>query len=119
MFESLSDRLSGIFDKLTGRGALAEQDVAAAMREVRRALLEADVALEVVKTFIDTVTLPDGFFGPKQCGNGRVESNERCEANAFCLVICGVDELCLQLGGAALPIPGTCTSDCMRCIRNE
>ena len=55
MFETLSDRLSGIFDKLTGRGALSEEDVDAAMREVRRALLEADVALEVVKTFIDKV----------------------------------------------------------------
>ncbi|RME95990.1 MAG: hypothetical protein D6773_17760, partial [Alphaproteobacteria bacterium] len=48
MFESLSERLSGIFDKLTGKGALSESDVAEAMREVRRALLEADVALEVV-----------------------------------------------------------------------
>jgi len=56
MFESLSDRLSGIFDKLTGRGALSEADVAAAMREVRRALLEADVALEVVKGFVEKVS---------------------------------------------------------------
>ncbi len=55
MFETLSDRLTGIFDKLTGRGALSEGDVAEAMREVRRALLEADVALEVVRGFIDTV----------------------------------------------------------------
>ena len=55
MFESLSDRLSGIFDKLTGRGALTESDVGEAMREVRRALLEADVALEVVREFIETV----------------------------------------------------------------
>ena len=55
MFETLSDRLSGIFDKLTGRGALSEEDVATAMREVRRALLEADVALEVVRGFIDEV----------------------------------------------------------------
>ena len=55
MFETLSDRLSGIFDKLTGRGALSEADVEAAMREVRRALLEADVALEVVRAFIDAV----------------------------------------------------------------
>ena len=55
MFETLSDRLSGIFDKLTGRGALSESDVTAAMREVRRALLEADVALEVVRGFIDVV----------------------------------------------------------------
>ncbi len=55
MFETLTDRLSGIFDKLTGRGALSEEDVAKAMREVRRALLEADVALDVVRTFIETV----------------------------------------------------------------
>ncbi len=55
MFETLSDRLSGIFDKLTGRGALSEADVDVAMREVRRALLEADVALEVVRGFIDKV----------------------------------------------------------------
>jgi signal recognition particle subunit SRP54 len=53
MFESLSEKLSGILDKLTGRGALSEEDVAAAMLEVRRALLEADVALEVVRSFID------------------------------------------------------------------
>ncbi len=53
MFESLSEKLSGILDKLTGRGALSEEDVGAAMREVRRALLEADVALEVVRSFVD------------------------------------------------------------------
>ena len=47
--------MSGIFDKLTGRGALSEADVDVAMREVRRALLEADVALEVVRSFIDKV----------------------------------------------------------------
>ena len=55
MFETLSDRLSGIFDKLTGRGALSDSDVAEAMREVRRALIEADVALEVVRTFTERV----------------------------------------------------------------
>ena len=55
MFESLSDRLSGIFDKLTRRGALTDSDVSEAMREVRRALLEADVALDVVRSFIDKV----------------------------------------------------------------
>jgi len=53
MFESLSEKLSGILDKLTGRGALSEEDVNAAMREVRRALIEADVALDVVRSFID------------------------------------------------------------------
>ncbi len=55
MFESLSDRLSGIFDGLTRRGALKEADVDAALREIRVALLEADVALPVVKDFIDGV----------------------------------------------------------------
>ena len=55
MFETLSERLSGILDKITGRGALSESDVDEALREVRRALLEADVALEVVRTFTDKV----------------------------------------------------------------
>ncbi len=55
MFESLSDRLSGVFEKLRGRGALEEKDVSAALREVRVALLEADVALPVAKEFIAKV----------------------------------------------------------------
>ncbi len=55
MFQTLQDRLSNVLDKLTGRGALSESDVNDAMREVRRALLEADVALDVVKDFIDKV----------------------------------------------------------------
>ncbi|MDE2619213.1 MAG: signal recognition particle protein [Sphingomonadales bacterium] len=56
MFDTLSDRLGGVFDKLRGRGALKEQDVRDAMREVRIALLEADVALPVARRFIDEVT---------------------------------------------------------------
>ena len=56
MFESLSDRLGGVFDKLRGRGALSEADVRSAMREVRVALLEADVALPVARDFVDQVT---------------------------------------------------------------
>lgn len=55
MFETLSDRLSGIFDKLTRRGALSDADVTAALREVRRALIEADVALPVARDFIGRV----------------------------------------------------------------
>jgi signal recognition particle subunit SRP54 len=55
MFEGLSEKLSGILDTLTRRGALTEEDVNAALREVRRALLEADVALEVVRSFTDKV----------------------------------------------------------------
>ena len=56
MFDALSDRLGNVFDRLRGRGALSEQDVREAMREVRIALLEADVALPVVRRFIDEVT---------------------------------------------------------------
>ena len=52
MFDSLSSKLGGIFDRLKGRGALSESDVSEAMREVRIALLEADVALPVVKDFV-------------------------------------------------------------------
>jgi signal recognition particle subunit SRP54 len=55
MFEGLSDRLSGILNSLTRRGTLSDEDVQAALREVRRALLEADVALEVVRSFTDRV----------------------------------------------------------------
>jgi len=55
MFDSLTDRLGGIFDQLKRRGALGEADVSAALREVRVALLEADVALPVVKDFIAQV----------------------------------------------------------------
>src|SRR5690606_14028738 len=56
MFDTLSDRLTGVFDRLRGRGALNEGDVREAMREVRVALLEADVALPVAREFIDKVT---------------------------------------------------------------
>jgi signal recognition particle subunit SRP54 len=56
MFEKLSDRLGGVFDRLRGRGALSEANIQEAMREVRVALLEADVALPVVRSFIDSIT---------------------------------------------------------------
>ncbi len=55
MFESLSDRLSGVFDRLTKQGALSEDDVKTALREVRVALLEADVSLPVARDFIKAV----------------------------------------------------------------
>ncbi len=55
MFDNLSEKLGGILDRLTGRGALSEADVDAAMREIRRALLEADVALDVVRSFTEKV----------------------------------------------------------------
>lgn len=55
MFENLSERLSGVFDRLTKQGALSEDDVRTALREVRVALLEADVSLPVARTFIKNV----------------------------------------------------------------
>src|SRR5947208_2421209 len=54
-FDTLSERLGAILDRLTKRGALSEADVNEAMREVRRALIEADVALDVVRSFTDKV----------------------------------------------------------------
>ena len=56
MFETLSDRLSGVFGKLTRQGALTDEDIATAMREVRTALLEADVSLPVARSFVQSVT---------------------------------------------------------------
>ena len=55
MFESLSDRLQGVFRSLRGEGRLTEETVEAALREIRMALLEADVNFKVVKAFIDRV----------------------------------------------------------------
>ncbi|SIS84267.1 signal recognition particle subunit FFH/SRP54 (srp54) [Roseivivax lentus] len=55
MFENLSDRLGGVFDRLTKQGALSEDDVRTALREVRVALLEADVSLPVARNFIKAV----------------------------------------------------------------
>ena len=55
MFDSLTTRLGDVFDRLRKRGALSEADVTAALREVRVALLEADVALPVVKDFVNAV----------------------------------------------------------------
>ena len=55
MFESLSDRLQGVFQRLGNRGRLTERDIDEAMREVRRALIEADVNLTVVKEFVAAV----------------------------------------------------------------
>ena len=55
MFENLSERLGGVFERLTKQGALSEADVQAAMREVRVALLEADVSLPVARSFIKAV----------------------------------------------------------------
>ena len=64
-----------------------------------------------------TVELPDDFFGSQTCGNLRVESSERCEADTFCFVLCGVDALCMiDLGVAPVPVAGVCADDCTRCV---
>ena len=55
-FESLSDKLQNIFKNLKGKGRLSEADVKAALKEVKMALLEADVSFKVVKQFINSVT---------------------------------------------------------------
>ena len=55
MFQSLSSKLTGIFSNLRKRGVLSEADIDSAMREIRVALLEADVALPVVKDFITSL----------------------------------------------------------------
>jgi len=55
MFDSLSGKMTGVFDRLRTRGALSEADVAEALREVRLAMLDSDVALPVVKTFVTRV----------------------------------------------------------------
>lgn len=55
MFENLSERLGGVFDRLTRQGALTDEDVATALREVRTALLEADVSLPVARDFVKRV----------------------------------------------------------------
>src|SRR3954471_14642964 len=55
MFETLSDRLESVFKSLRGKGRLTDADIDATAREIRIALLEADVALPVVKQFVDAV----------------------------------------------------------------
>ena len=54
-FESLSDKLQNVFKNLRGKGRLSEADVKAALKEVKMALLEADVSFKVVKQFVNSV----------------------------------------------------------------
>lgn len=94
MFDALTDRLGKVFDGLTGRGALSEKDVNDALREIRVALLEADVALPVVKKFIDDVR-------PQAVGEAVIKSIKPGQ-----LVVKIVhDELVRTLGGDEEPPP--------------
>jgi signal recognition particle subunit SRP54 len=92
MFDALTEKLSGVFDSLTGRGALSEKDVNEALREIRVALLEADVALSVVKKFIDDVK-------PKAVGEDVIRSIKPGQL----VVKIVYDELVEVLGGDAEP----------------
>ena len=76
MFDGLSEKLSGILDRLTRRGALSEADVDAALREVRRALLEADVALDVARGFTDKVQEARRRRRGDQVGHARPDGRE-------------------------------------------
>lgn len=94
MFDALTDKLGKVFDGLTGRGALSEKDVNEALREIRVALLEADVALPVVKKFIDDVR-------PKAVGENVIKSIKPGQ-----LVVKIVhDQLVETLGGDEEPPP--------------
>ena len=61
MFDNLTDRLGNVLNKLRGQGRLSEENIRETMREVRMALLEADVALPVVRTFIEEVNRCGGW----------------------------------------------------------
>ena len=66
MFDNLTDRLSNSFKALQGKSKLSESNIKDAIREVRRSLLEADVALEVIKVFIDTSASASHWFEGKR-----------------------------------------------------
>ena len=87
-FENLSDKLNNVFKKLRGKGRLSEQDVKEAMREVRLALLEADVSYKVVKDFVKTVT-------------ERASGAEVLEALSPAQMVIKIvnEELCALMGG--------------------
>src|SRR3984885_15430801 len=102
MFESLQSRLGGVFDKLRGRGALSEADVDAALGEVRTALVEADVALPVVKDFIDKVR-------PRAIGEGVIRSVTPGQqvvkiVHDVLVETLGAENAGLDLGSAPAPI---------------
>ncbi|MCX8033694.1 MAG: signal recognition particle protein [Thermodesulfovibrio sp.] len=93
MFEALSDKLESIFKKLKGKGILKEEDVDAALKEIRIALLEADVNFKVVKSFIDRVR-------QKAIGKEILESLSPAQQ----VIKIVYDELCELLGGSSSKI---------------
>ena len=102
MFESLQSRLGGVFDRLRGRGALSEADVEEALAEVRTALVEADVALPVIKDFIDRVR-------PRAIGNEVIRSVTPGQqvvkiVHDALVETLGAENAVLDLGSAPAPI---------------
>lgn len=93
MFEALSDKLEAIFKKLKGKGILKEEDVDVALKEIRIALLEADVNFKVVKSFIDRVR-------QKAIGKEILESLSPAQQ----VIKIVYDELCELLGGSSAKI---------------
>lgn len=93
MFESLSDKLEAIFKKLKGKGILKEEDVDSALKEIRIALLEADVNFKVVKSFIDKIR-------QKAVGTEILESLSPAQQ----VIKIVYDELCEILGGSTSKI---------------
>ena len=76
-FESLTDKLQNVFKNLRSKGRLTEADVKEAMKEVKRALLEADVNFRVVKSFVKTVT--DRATGCSDWFKSRSDGNKDCK----------------------------------------
>lgn len=93
MFESLSQRLGSVLDSLRGAGRLTEDQINSAARELRMALLEADVALPVIKTFVDAI---------KQKAIGVEITQSLTPGQAFLRLVQA--ELTVMLGGEAVPL---------------
>ena len=84
MFENLTTKLQGVFKRLSGKGRLSEQDVDVALREVRLALLEADVNFRVVKDFVSRVrerAVGADVMKSLSLGSGRIEGVQLAAAS--------------------------------------
>lgn len=78
-FESLADKLQNVFKNLTGKGRLSEADVKAGLKEVKMALLEADVSFKVVKQFINSVQEQAGRNRCAERPASGTDGNKDCQ----------------------------------------